>query len=56
MDVNRLPPNNPSQQGVPAAQVPVIALKQIKTILYMGLRGQVPLPGAAGEHLIDTFA
>ena len=56
MDVNRLPPSVPTQQGAPAAQAPVIALKQIKTILYMGLRGQVPLPGAAGEHLVDTFA
>ncbi len=64
MDMNRLPPvssipvapGTPSAQAGAAVRQPVIELKQIKTILYMGMRGRIHLPGGPGGQLVDTFA
>ncbi len=61
MDVNRLPPistwpTSPSTLGESPGEAEVIDLKQIKTILYLGLRCQIEEPGEPAEHLVDTFA
>jgi hypothetical protein len=41
--------------GAAASGQPVINLQEIKSILYLGLRGNIPLP-AAESHRVDTYA
>jgi hypothetical protein len=38
-----------------AEELPVINADQIKSILYLGIKGDIQ-PAAANEHTIDTYA
>jgi hypothetical protein len=41
--------------GVAAGGQAVINLQEIKSILYLGVKGKVPLP-ASESHRVDTYA
>lgn len=42
--------------GLAAGGPAVINLQEIKSILYLGFRGKIPVPSAAESHRVDTFA
>jgi hypothetical protein len=48
------PPPDP-RPAVEPVELPVINLDEIKSIIYLGVRGQM-LPGVAENHRVDTFA
>lgn len=41
--------------GLAAGGQPVINLEEIKSILYLGVKGRVPLP-VPESHRVDTYA
>ncbi|OHD73394.1 MAG: hypothetical protein A2177_13135 [Spirochaetes bacterium RBG_13_68_11] len=45
----------PSVQTTPIEEMPVINAEQIRSILYLGIRGNVR-PAANAEHTVDTYA
>lgn len=45
----------PSVPTTPIEELPVINAEQIKSILYLGIRGNVRLAVNA-EHTVDTYA
>jgi len=48
------PPPDP-RPAVEPVELAVIKLEEIKSIIYLGVRGQM-LPGVAENHRVDTFA
>ncbi len=42
--------------GLVAGGPAVINLQEIKSILYLGVKGKIPLPSAAESHRVDTYA
>jgi hypothetical protein len=45
----------PSVLTTPIEEMPVIKAEEIKSILYLGIRGNVR-PVANAEHTVDTYA
>jgi hypothetical protein len=45
----------PVGQSTPTADMPLIKADDIKTILYLGIRGQIRLEPST-KHAVDTFA
>ena len=45
----------PSVPTTPIEEMPIINAEQIKSILYLGIRGQVR-PAVNAEHAVDTYA
>jgi len=42
--------------GLAAGGSAVINLQEIKSILYLGVKGKLPVPSAAESHRVDTYA
>jgi len=45
----------PSVPTTPIEEMPIINAEQIKTILYLGIKGNLR-PVANAEHTVDTYA
>jgi hypothetical protein len=45
----------PSVPTTPIEEMPIIKTEEIKSILYLGIRGNVR-PAVNAEHAIDTYA
>jgi hypothetical protein len=45
----------PSVPTTPIAEMPIIKAEEIRSILYLGIRGNVQ-PAADARHTVDTYA
>jgi hypothetical protein len=45
----------PALPSAPAAELPIIKVDDIKTILYLGIKGEIKLD-AGSKHTVDTYA
>jgi hypothetical protein len=45
----------PTVPNTQAAELPIIKADDIKTILYLGIRGEIML-GTGRKHTVDTYA
>jgi hypothetical protein len=58
MNIDTISSMKPPPDSRPAAEPverPVINLEEIKSIIYLGVKGQIE-PGGAESHRVDTFA
>jgi hypothetical protein len=58
MNIDTISSMKPPPDSRPVAEpveLPVIKLDEIKSIIYLGVRGQI-LPAGAENHRVDTFA
>ena len=54
MKVENMTPQ--AKPSMPRVDVTVIKVEEIKSILYLGLKGELPLTEAALNHAVDTYA
>jgi hypothetical protein len=53
--ISSMKPPPDSKAAVEPVERPVINLDEIKSIVYLGIKGQIE-PGGVESHRVDTFA
>jgi hypothetical protein len=53
--ISSMKPPSDSRLAVEAVAAPVIQLDEIKSIIYLGVKGQIE-PAGTENHRVDTFA
>jgi hypothetical protein len=54
MKVENMTPQ--AAQTTPRVEAPVINVDEIKSILYLGIRGDLRLTKTGSDHAVDTYA
>jgi hypothetical protein len=56
VDSVALPTVSNAQSTPPANDLPIMNAEEIKSILYLGIKGVIKLDTGAKEHTVDTYA